>query len=74
MLVGDLIYNNDFYINTNVAVFDCSGTDASWHEKEAAFDSRRDGCYKPRAAILDMKIKYITTNGDCIIIEGEKRN
>lgn len=43
MLVGDLIYNDDFLVNTNVAVFDCSGTDASWHEKEAVFDSRRDG-------------------------------
>lgn len=74
MLVGDLIYNDDFLVNTNVAVFDCSGTDASWHDKEAVFDTRKDGRYKPRAAILDMKIKYITTNGDCIIIEGEKRN
>lgn len=74
MLVGDLIYNDDFDINTNVAVFNCSDTGASWHEKEAVFDSRRDGWCKPRAAILDMKIKYITTNGDCIIIEGEKRN
>lgn len=36
--------------------------------------SKRDGWYKPRAAILDMKIKYITTDGNCIIIEGEKRN
>jgi len=43
MLVGDLIYNNDFYINTNVAVFDCSGTDASWHEKGSCvrFKKRR---------------------------------
>lgn len=29
MLVGDLIYNDDFLVNINVAVFDCSGTDAS---------------------------------------------
>lgn len=74
MLVGDLIYNDDFLVNTNVAVSDCSGTDASWHEKEAAFDSRRDGWHKPLAAILDLKIKYITTDDNCIIIEGEKRN
>lgn len=76
MLVGDLIYNDDFLVNTNVAVFlfDCSGTDASWHEKEAVFDSRRDGWHKPLAAILDLKIKYITTDDNCIIIEGEKRN
>lgn len=74
MLVGDLVYNDDFDINTNYAVFDCSGTEASWHEKEAAFDSRKDGWHKPPAAILDLKIKYITTDGNCIIIEGEKRN
>lgn len=49
MLVGDLVYNDDFDINTNYAV-------------------------KPLAAILDLKIKYITTDGDCIIIEGEKRS
>lgn len=72
MLVGDLIYNDDFLVNTNVAVFDCSGTDASWHEKEAVFDSRRN-LHKPLDAILDLKIKNITTDGDCIIIEGEKR-
>lgn len=24
MLVGDLVYNDDFDINTNYAVFDCS--------------------------------------------------
>ena len=74
MLVGDLIYNDDLDINANVAVFDCSGTEASWHAKEAIFESRRDGWHKPLAAILDLKIKYITTDGDCIIIEGEKRS
>ncbi len=75
MLVGDLVYNDDFDINTNYAVFDCSGnTEETWHEKEAVFDSRRDGWHKPLAAILDLKIKCITTDGDCIIIEGEKRN
>lgn len=74
MLVGDLIYNDDFDVNTNVSVFDCSDTDTSWHEKEAVFDSRRDGWHKPLCAILDLKIKYITTDDNCIIIEGEKRN
>lgn len=75
MLVGDLVYNDDFDVNTNYAVFDCSNnTEETWHEKEAVFDSRRDGWHKPLAAILDLKIKYITTDGDCIIIEGEKRN
>ena len=56
MLVGDLIYNDDFLVNTNVAVF----------------DSRRDGWHKPQAAILDLKIKYITTDDNCIIIEGKR--
>lgn len=75
MLVGDLVYNDDFDFNMDYAVFDCSGnTKKTWHDKEAVFDTRKDGRYKPRAAILDMKIKYITTDGNCIIIEGEKRN
>lgn len=38
------------------------------------FDSRKNGWNKPLDTILDLKIKYITTDGDCIIIEGKKRN
>lgn len=75
MLVGDLVYNDDFDVNTNYAVFDYSdNTEKTWYDKDPVFDTRKDGRHKPPAAILDMKIKYITTDGDCIIIEGEKRN
>ena len=75
MLVGDLVYNDDFDTNTNYAVFDCSdNTEETWHDKDPVFDTRKDGWRKPPAAILDMKIKYITTDGDCIIIEGKNRN
>lgn len=42
MLVGDLVYNDDFDINTNYAVFDCSdNTEETWHDKDPVFDSRK---------------------------------
>lgn len=77
MLVGDLIYNDDFECNCNYAIYDCTEEGKQYGDgAECIFSTAKNGCGKPLATILDMKIKYITvdiSNG-CMIIEGTRRN
>lgn len=72
MLVGDLIHNNDFDCNCNFEIYDCTNDGKTWGEDAPVFSSLVDGWHKPLDAILDMKIKYITTNDNKIIIEASK--
>lgn len=58
----------DFDVNTNIKIFD--GTDKTWEEAKlicSGYGSPADVTDE----ILDMDIKYITTDGDCIVIEGK---
>ena len=71
MLVGDLVYNNDFDVNCNYEIYDCTNVE-SWHEAEMIYGTMRDGWSKPLNKILDMKIKYITTNHQSIVIEAAR--
>lgn len=73
MLVGDLIYNNEFDCNCNYIVYDCSNGE-QWGDDDAKilYSSITDGSHKPLDAVLDMKIKYITTSNNVIIIEATR--
>lgn len=71
MLVGDLIYNGDFDCNCNCEIYDCTEDGITWHEAPKIYF--HNGSYiKPLDSILDMKIKYITTDDNMIIIEATK--
>ena len=72
MLVGDLVYNNDFDCNCNYEIYDCTNGEETWHEAKCIFSTEKDGWHKPLDNILDMKIVYITTNNDIIIIEAKR--
>lgn len=72
MLVGDLIYNDEFDCNCNFEIYDCRENDKTWDKAEILWSTCTDGYHKPSDAILDMKIKYITTHDDKIIIEAGK--
>ena len=72
MLVGDLIYNNDFDVNCNYEIYDCTEEGKPWYESEMIYGTMRDGWKKPLDKILDMKIKYITTNHQSIVIEATR--
>lgn len=69
MLVSDLVYNDDFDCNCNYEIYDCT---EEGKRAEVIFSTKIDGFKKPLDAILDMKIKYITTNENTIIIEATK--
>ena len=71
MLVGDLVYNNEFDVNCYYEIYDCTDSEC-WHEAECIFNREIDGWSKPMDWILDMKIKYITTHDDAIIIEAAR--
>lgn len=77
LLVGDLVYNDDFDCNCNYRIYDCTAKDTCWHDEDAVvlWDTVKDGWRKPLDTILDMRIKYITTDIDAVIIieamEGE---
>lgn len=73
MLVSDLVYNDDFDCNCNYEIYDCTEEGKQWGDgAEVIFSTKTDGLKKPSDAILDMKIKYITTNENAIIIEATR--
>ena len=71
MLVGDLIWNNNFDCNCNFAIYDCSDG-KSWHEVKEVYSTKANGWHKPLDEVLDMEIIYITTNNDVLIIEAKR--
>lgn len=71
MYVSDLIYNDDFDLNANYRIYDCTNG-KSWRETHAIFAIDIDGFVKPLNKILDMKIKYVTIVDNCIIIEAAR--
>lgn len=72
MLVGDLVYNNDFDVNCNYEIYDCTENGKTWHDAKMIYGTMRDGWKKPLDKILDMKIKYITANHQSIVIEATR--
>ena len=64
MIVGDLIYNDDFDCNCNYAIVERyeDGT-------KLLFNTKRDEFKKPLSWILDLKIKYITVHNSVLVIE-----
>ena len=74
MLVGDLIYNDDFDANLNYAVYDCTEDGKQWHNSKVIHSTKENGYSKPLDKILDMKVKYLTIENDCLIIEARKDN
>lgn len=71
MLVGDLVYNDNFDCNCNYEIYDCTEDGKQWGDgAELIFSTKVDGFKKPLNSILDMKIKYITTSEMTIIIEA----
>lgn len=72
MLVGDLVYNDNFDCNCNYEIYDCTEEGKQWGDgAELIFSTKINGFKKPLISVLDMKIKYITTNENAIIIEAE---
>ena len=73
MLIGDLVYNDDFDCNCNYEIYDCTEDEKQWGTcADVIFSTKTNGFTKPLDAILDMKIKYITTNENTIIIEAKQ--
>ena len=71
MLVGDLIYNDDFDCNCNYVIYDCTEEGLQYGDgAEVIFSTKTDGFVKPLDCILDMKIKYITISERRLIIEA----
>lgn len=73
MLVGDLVYNDDFDINCNYEIYDCTENDY-WYEAPVIFSTFKDRWLKPLDRILDMHIKYITIDikKNSIVIEATR--
>ena len=69
MLVSDLVCNNDFDVNCNYAIYDCTEIGKSWDGGAHILFSTK-GSEKPKDDILNMKIKHITMDGNFIIIEA----
>lgn len=72
MLVGDLIYNDNFDCNCNYAIYDCTEGGVQWDEAKIIHSTIQHGYSKPKDAILDMKIKYITTSDNILIVEATR--
>lgn len=74
MLVGDLVYNDNFDCNCNYAIYDATEGKQWADGAKCLFSTLRDGWNKPLDTILDMHIRYITTdrNNGCLVIEASK--
>ena len=73
LLVGDLVYNNYFDCNCNYEIYDCTEDGLQYGDgAEIIFSTKIDGYHKPKDEILDMKIKYITTDKYTIVIEATR--
>ena len=73
VLVGDLVYNNDFDCNCNYEIYDCTEDGKQYGDgADIIFSTKNDSSIKPSDSILDMKIKYITVIKNTIIIEATK--
>ena len=73
MLVGDLVYNDNFDCDCNYEIYDCTKDGKQWNDgAELIFSTKVDGFRKPLNNILDMKIKYITISEMTIIIEATR--
>lgn len=70
MLVGDLIYSDDFDANCNFAVYDCHDGKL-WNESPVLFSTLKDGYGKPLDKILDMHVRYLTITDNVLIIEAK---
>ncbi|MCQ2077638.1 MAG: hypothetical protein MJZ20_11560 [Bacteroidaceae bacterium] len=68
MLVGDLIYNDDFDINCNYTIYN-----GDWHNGNVVFSYARGAWNKPLDTLLDKKINYITLDVERneLVIETE---
>lgn len=42
MLVGDLIYSNNFDINCKCIVYDCREKESTWHTSEVLYESGKE--------------------------------
>lgn len=73
MLVGDLVYHDDFDCNCNYTIYDCTEDGKQWGDvANIIFSTLINGYGKPLNSVLDMKIKYITTHNNILIIEAIK--
>ena len=73
MLVGDLVYSDYFDCNCNYEIYDCTEEGKQWGDgAELIFSTSVNGFKKPLNSVLDMKIKYITTNEMAIVIEATR--
>lgn len=76
MLIKDLL-KNDFDVNCNYTIYDCTEKDKNWHESPILFSTVNDG-YIPPESILNMNVKYVTLdivqNTPLLIIEAENKN
>lgn len=73
MLVGDLVYNDNFDYNCNYDIYDTSDGKQWADGAELIFSTGRDEFRKPLDRILDMNIKYITVTEHTLIIEAARR-
>lgn len=71
MLVKDFLSNNEFDVNCYCDVYDCTEKE-NWHEADVLLTAFCHTSNNPLELINDYKIKYITTDGNRIVIEATK--
>lgn len=69
MLVGDIIYNDNFDFNANYAIFQCNKKEVWYDKDKPIYSTAQNGYSKPPAKILDLSVKYLTISDNVLIIE-----
>ena len=74
MLVRDLVHNNSFDCNCDYEIYDCTDGNNTWGDgAEIIYSTRKHDLNTTLDSVLDMRIKYITTDKkSTIIIEATR--
>ncbi|MGN0656970.1 MAG: hypothetical protein ACI4KR_09255 [Ruminiclostridium sp.] len=74
MLVGDIIYNDDFNCNCDIEVHKYTAEIEQGRCEDTLIYNNRSGFSKPPCVILDMKVKYITVIDNTLFIEATEED
>ena len=72
MLVGDIIYNDDFDCSCPIEVHKYTSETEQKRCEDTLIYNNHVGFSKPPCAILDIKVKYITVIDNTLFIEASE--
>ncbi len=68
MLVGDIVYNDDFDLNAEYEIYKCKQGEMWNPNSTPVFSTKRDGYSKPLDSVLDLQVQCLTVHNNCLVV------